>query len=302
MVTEILLAAFNGEKYLAPQVESLLSQEEKCPILCRDDGSSDHTMEILKRYPVRIVTGPPTGSPQGNFLELIKESRGDYLFFADQDDVWKKEKTRRLLAKMREGEKRYGAQTPLLVHCDLLATDESGEILYPSLFRHQQWDPAARTLPRLLVQNNVTGCAMLVNRPLKDLMQKARAEDMYMHDWWAALLAASFGRILFVDEPLVCYRQHGDNQKGASRAGMARRAGRALAQLQKGKDRVALTYRNAEAFYRVYQEMLPAEAKACIQQFLKIPKKGKIGRVFAILKGGYRMQSAVTRWGHLFFC
>jgi len=303
MVTEILLAAYNGEKYLPALFTSLAAQtyQGEMRITCRDDGSHDNTLEILKNSPAHMISGPATGSPKGNFMQLLKHSTGDILFFCDQDDVWAAEKVSLLVEKMQRAQEAYGGDTPILVHCDLSVVDEGGNMLCPSMFRRQQWDGAANTLARLMVQNNVTGCAMCVNRPLRDLMLMADSKDMFMHDWWAALVAAAFGRIVFVDKPLVYYRQHGGNQVGASKSSMAVRAKNALAHMEKGRRRIALTYEQAHNFLRIYGDILPREQKQCVENYLKIPSMGKIARMRGIAKGGYLMQSPVTRVGQMFF-
>ena len=112
-------------------------------------------------------------------------------------------------------ETQYGADTPLLIHSDCSLINQAGDITGSSFFRHQGWDPDALTLPRLLVQNNVTGCTLIMNHSLCRLIAAhADAKNLFMHDWFIALTAASFGRVAFVDRPLTRYRQHGGNAVG----------------------------------------------------------------------------------------
>ena len=296
---DVLLAVYNGEKTLPRQLESLKKQTQPVHILWQDDGSTDGSCALLKDE--QQVCVPHTKGVTGNFMSLLSASTGEYAMFCDQDDLWHPDKVEKTLQKMREGEALYGKDTPLLVHTDLRVTDGEGNEWHPSLFAHQKWDPKANTLNRLLVQNNVTGCTVMVNRPLKELLLKANSGQMVLHDWWAALTAAAFGHILFVNEPTMDYCQHGKNQVGASRSGILARAMKALAAWQKGKARVNLTYTHAANFLFCYKEELSCTAKEMLEIYLEIPKKSKISRVLALHKGGYTMQNVLTRLGHDLF-
>ncbi|MBQ8536733.1 MAG: glycosyltransferase family 2 protein [Clostridia bacterium] len=295
---DVLIAVYNGEKVLPRLLKSLEEQRVKGQILWQDDGSTDHSRDLMPGQEVKLNH---TKGAKGNFMSLLAASENEYAMFCDEDDVWHPDKIEKTLLKMQEGERLYGKDTPLLVHTDLRVTDGEGKELHASMFRHQGWDPGANTLNRLLVQNHVTGCTVMVNKALKELLLKVDAEQMFMHDWWAALTAAAFGRVLFVEEPTIDYYQHGSNQVGASKKGLVTRGMKALGAWQKGKERVRLTYRHARAFYEAYQAFLPPEAKKCVENFLAIEKKNKFCRIIALQKGGYLMQSRVTRIGHMIF-
>lgn len=295
---DVLIAVYNGEKVLPRLLTSLNEQTVKGHILWQDDGSSDASREMMPGKEVKI---PHEKGAKGNFMSLLKASEKEYAMFCDEDDVWHPDKIEKTLLKMQEGEKMYGKDTPILVHTDLRVTDGEGKEIHSSMFRHQGWDPQANTLNRLMVQNNVTGCTVMINRALKELLIKADADQMFMHDWWAALTAAAFGKVLFVEETTIDYYQHGSNQVGASKKGLVARGMKALGAWQKGKQRVKLTYAHSRAFYEAYEDILPQEAKQCVENFLAIEKKNKLCRIIALQKGGYRMQSKVTRLGHMIF-
>ncbi|MHB8877671.1 MAG: glycosyltransferase family protein [Myxococcaceae bacterium] len=140
----------------------------------------------------------------------------DYVFLCDQDDVWKPSKLGSSLATMVELERRFGDEGPLLVHTDLIVTDERLRPLHPSMLAHQGLHHEAESpLEVLLVQNFVTGCATVVNRALLRLALPL-PDSCPMHDWWLALCAAASGHLGFVPEPSVWYRQHSGNEVGAS--------------------------------------------------------------------------------------
>ena len=199
--TAVLLATYNGSKHLPALLDSLLAQTDpEFTVLLQDDGSEDDTVALLTglcakdpRFSFGTEQGQHLG-PAGNFLSLIRQTDADYTLLCDQDDLWENDKIAVLKEAMKEMETEYGADTPLLVHSDCSLISEEGDPVGNSFFRHQGWDPNAVTLPPLLVQNNVTGCTLIMNAPLLSLIAShARAKDLFMHDWFIALTAASFG-------------------------------------------------------------------------------------------------------------
>ena len=199
-------------------------------------------------------------------------------------------------------ESEYGSDVPLLVHSDCSLIDEEGKPVGDSFFAHQGWDPAAVTLPRLLVQNNVTGCTLIMNAPLTKLIaENAKAKELFMHDWFIALTAASFGHIAFVSRPLTRYRQHGDNAIGASKKSLPVRALSALMDRDKARRRILLTYTHTQVFRKLYEGKLPADALGVVDAYLATRRMRKIPRVLAVRRMGCLMQSPVTRMGQLLF-
>ncbi len=312
VVTEILLACYNGKKYLTQLLDSLGAQEQAdFRVLMQDDGSQDGTREILQRRAeadsrfqlLEDASSNRIHGAIGNFWSLLGQAQGEYTALCDQDDVWHADRLRAGLEAMRDAEARWGRETPLLVHSDARVVDAAGQVLHESFFAHQGWDFRAVGLARLLVQNNVTGCTLLMNRPLRALaLRCGDPKKMHMHDWFLALTAAAFGHVVCLPRPLVDYRQHGDNEMGASAAGLAERGVRALSARERGKARIALTYRHTRDFAAAYGPLLPPRARETIERYLALEQKTKPARVWGILRGGYRMQSPVTRAGQIFFC
>jgi len=308
-MVSILLATYNGEKYLPQQLASLQAQTlHDFRILWQDDGSSDSSAALLRadaeadsRFRPGMQQGQHLGAA-GNFISLMRQDDAPYSALCDQDDVWSQDKLMRCLQAMQEAEARFGTDTPLLVHHDCRVTDGDGAVLRNSFFRHQGWDPTANTLPRLLVQNNVTGCTCLMNAPLRRLVtEHARADQLFMHDWFIALTAAAFGYIVYVDEPLLDYRQHGRNVLGASRRGLLQRGLTALSAPAKARERIALTYRHTRMFRDAFSDRLPPEARAVIDVYLAVEDLPKLRRIRALRRDGYLMQSRITRLGQYLF-
>lgn len=306
---QVLLATYNGETYLPQQLESLRTQTATdFTVLMQDDGSTDGTLPLLKswtkrdpRFQLSTDCGQHYGA-KGNFLSLIRQSTADYVALCDQDDEWMPVRLQRCREALQAAEAQYGASVSLLVHSDARLVSSDEQLLQESFFRHQGWDPTAVTLPRLLVQNNVTGGTLMMNAALCRLVAKhGDAQTMHMHDWFIALTAAAFGHVLFIDEPLENYRQHGINVMGASRKTLIQRGIKALSAWEKGKKRIALTYTHTRAFRNAYGDTLPDEARSIIDRYLATEKQGKLQRVLAVQRGGYTMQSTVTRLGQILF-
>ena len=224
MLVDVLLATYNGSKYLEDQLDSIFSQTyQNFRILISDDGSSDSTMVILKayekRFGERLIVIPNLTAGGGlvrNFENLMRTSLEDNLskwaFFCDQDDVWFPEKIERMLKEMIRIENLSGENTPCLVHSDLVVVDENLKIIFPSFSKCQLMDPSNCSPVSLLSVNQVTGCATMVNRSLLK-MALPLPGAIIMHDWWCGLISSS-GHRYFIKAPLILYRQHNSNQVG----------------------------------------------------------------------------------------
>jgi len=223
---EILVATYNGERFLAPLLNSLLAQSLTANILIRDDRSTDQTQAIIDSYievhPNRIRQVPHDGGPAGasrNFSNLLSAATAEYVMLADQDDVWDHDKTAVCLAEMARMEAMAGKAIPVLVHTDVRVVDQDLELLSPSFFEFQGLDRKRMGLPDLLGQNVVTGCTAMLNRALYRLASPVPPEAV-MHDWWIALVAAGLGHIGFVNRATLSYRQHDHNTLGAQSSGL----------------------------------------------------------------------------------
>lgn len=227
----VLLSTYNGEKFLGEQLESLLTQShENFILVVRDDGSRDKTVSILESYArdhsERIFLLPNDGENKGasgGFAFLVdyvlnnKESLGltsAYMMFCDQDDTWFPEKIEKLLALMLATEADNDSALPILVHSDLEVVSEQNTVIAKSLIRYQGLEIDRNSFPNLVISNLVTGCTALIN---ESLAEKALPipENAIMHDWWLALVATAFGKLVYLNAPLVHYRQHGNNTIGA---------------------------------------------------------------------------------------
>lgn len=221
---DILLATFNGARFLAEQLQSIEAQTHgNWQLIVRDDDSSDETLAILERFARRhsgqvhiLRDGRGRLGVRGNFEALLEASDSPYFMFCDQDDVWLPEKIGWLLHSLLGLEERQGSGVPLLVHSDLIIVDETLRPLHKSYWRYARLiDSSARRPPaRLMLRNYVTGCALIGNAALRRAALPFPREAR-IHDWWMALVAAVLGEIAEHEAPTVLYRQHQRNELGA---------------------------------------------------------------------------------------
>ncbi len=309
-LVDILLATWNGAPYLPAQIDSILGQtHDNWRLLIRDDGSSDDTVAIVRRYadahPDRIRVLESDGrnlGAAGNFAALLERSTADYVMFCDQDDVWLPEKTATLLAELQGIEREHGTQCPVLVHSDLTVADRDLNAVASSFWAYQRLNPAkGRFLNRLLIQNAATGCAMMINRSLRQVAVPVPA-GARMHDWWIALAAAAFGEIGYVPRPLVMYRQHGDNTLGAKRWDVFTllrllATGLFLRMCREKQALLATTQEQAAVFARIYADRLTQEQLQLVRAYASIPERNFVARRIIVLRHGFLLDGLLKKLG-----
>ena len=221
----IVLATYNGEKYLAQQIKSIQAQTvSNWTLLVRDDGSIDDTKALLGKCAapdtrIRILNdklGRLGGTRNfGALMRTAAAQTADIVFFSDQDDVWLPDKMFKQLQLLHDLEDRYGVGMPVLTYSDMEVVDQHLRQIRPSFMRYQRQRHEPRNpLHVLLTQNFVAGCTVAINRPLLEFAIPL-PDEIQLHDWWLAVCAAACGRIGYIDEPLVQYRQHASNEVGA---------------------------------------------------------------------------------------
>lgn len=222
---DILLATYNGEKYLPGQLESLRGQTyANWRLLFSDDGSSDSTPEIIRAECGRdsrmfdVSTSTRHRSALKNFLYLLSKADADFVMFCDQDDVWLPDKIERSLQRMQElGNSAASCDVPLLVYGDCKVVNQNLELINPSFVSTLSFSPYTITLAQLLVSNVVQGCTIMMNRALVEQVLTASCwEGFDYHDHIVAAVAMSTGLVSFISEPLLLYRQHEGNEVGVN--------------------------------------------------------------------------------------
>lgn len=273
---DVLLATFQGARFLEEQLESILTQSHpSLHLFVRDDGSSDQTVPILKKwmeiYPHKItfLSFDKHLGIQGNFSELMKVSTAPYVMFADQDDKWLRNKVEITLNQLKALERQYGSHLPLLVHTDLKVVDQNLNEIAPSFWTYSGLNPDQASLNRVLSQNITTGCTALMNRTLVDLASPIPSTAI-MHDWWIALVAACFGHIEFVDQQTILYRQHQSNDTGARKYGLLSFLQQTVKEKKRKSNCLRQTYQQAQSLLDQYKEQLPDEKRALLQAYVNM--------------------------------
>nr|WP_299241740.1 glycosyltransferase family 2 protein [uncultured Halomonas sp.] len=218
---DVILTTYEGESYLAEQLDSLLAQRDvSFQVLICDDGSTDRTQKILYSYveslpgKIKILPIKERLGVKDNFARLMAHSTAFHIAFCDQDDIWHEDKIKITFERMLEEEKRAPG-VPILVHSDLRVVDSDGSVIADSFFDYQKLPKKVASLNEALVKNNVTGCTVMLNRAAIDIAMPI-PDEAIMHDWWIACKVIQAGGIIsFIDRPLIDYRQHGANTIGA---------------------------------------------------------------------------------------
>lgn len=297
MIT-VLVAAYQGEKYLEEQLDSILSQTlTDLNIVISDDGSTDGTWELMRRYvsqyPGRVrclrhIQNKP-GRPDrngvnpaaANFFWLLSQAEGEYILLSDQDDVWRKDKAERMLFHMKKAEKRWGSETPVLLYSDARVVDEDLNQIDGSFLKFQHIDPRRTSLNEVLVENPVTGGAIMFNAALLPYVRKAPGQCV-MHDWWIALAASCFGKIKCVREPLYDYRQHGNNTLGARKTGSVQDIRRRLQRGEQVREQYDRMFAQASCFLNRYGNQLTQRQIDALKAFISLPYQGVFRRMRTI--------------------
>lgn len=288
---DILLSTYNGAEFLEQQLKSIFSQSyQDFRLIIRDDNSTDNTKLIIeyfkKKYPDRITVleNSQNIGVRKSFSKLLAYSESPYTMFADQDDFWLQDKVLKSLKKMKELEVSYGKKTPLLVHSDLIVVDKDLEEVCGSFWSFSGLEPKeGECLSRLLVQNDVTGCTMILNEALRHLV-KSIPDEALMHDWWIALASSAFGYIGIIKEPLILYRQHGRNALGAQRYQFFRELRRKSTELSKPQVRTDI---QASKFLEFFSSKMSHNQEALVHDYLALNKSSFLKQKYLILKHGF---------------
>lgn len=311
--TAVLLATHNGEEYLSEMLRSLELQSYQDFVCCiHDDGSTDRTRKIIFDYVVRsprqfcILDYPAQGSAKANFLSMLEHVEADYYLYADQDDVWLPEKINAMMNEMvqleneeffiqEESKARVNdhtmtvadpTHTPLLVYSDMIVVDKDMSVISDSFHRYIGRNPYRLRYQDILIDNPAAGCSMMFNRALRNkVIEYTDVSEIEMHDSWTLLLASLFGIIKYMDAPLLCYRQHDDNEMGAKRSETTgERVRRNLSEIFSGRffrDKKEFHDRMRKNAHQLLQVSgLSEETRRTLTEFCDLSKKSK----------GYRMR------------
>jgi glycosyltransferase involved in cell wall biosynthesis len=202
---DVVLATFNGELFIDEFLESLAGQEEvNIHLIVSDDGSTDSTLEIIKRYEskfhkVTVLIGPRKG-PMSNFFFLLRASQGNFVALADQDDVWHQDHLINSINRIRS------EALPAMTFSAVEQFDDLNESvnIWPLEYRGPRF-------PGIIFENTARGCTIVLNGQARDLINIKEPKNAIMHDWWILLLLQLYGSVNYESRPEIRYRLHAQN-------------------------------------------------------------------------------------------
>ncbi len=212
----VLLSTYNGEKFLKDQLDSIFHQIDVCVyLIVRDDGSKDCTMDILKEYQfdhsnMKIIKAKKNLGACGSFFDLMaQENHTEYYALADQDDIWDQDKLKKAILMLD----RLPGDKPAMYYSNLRIVDENNVFIRNS---HSQPHIAVREYS-FLSDTLPTGCTIVYNRCLSQIISEKRPSRFSMHDTWLYCVCSLFGNIVYDFTPHINYRQHGSNAVGTAK-------------------------------------------------------------------------------------
>jgi glycosyltransferase involved in cell wall biosynthesis len=288
----VLLCTFNGDCFIDEQLESILRQQGvQVHVFASDDGSRDQTLHVLNAFRgwwgesrVSIYRGPGRGYVANFFSLVCSDIEADYFAYADQDDVWDRDKLSRAITALAA----LGDEKPAL-YCSRtrLITRDGAPSGFSPRFKK---DPA---FANALIQNIGSGNTMVLNRKARDLLRAVGPVDVPSHDWWTYILvSAAGGTLLYDSTPCVSYRQHHGNVIGSNMTWRDRLARFSLA--LRGRNR-AWNSRNIVVLLK-NRAMLSAENLQILERFSAARDASLLPRLLGMWRSGVYAQSS---WGNL---
>ncbi len=215
---DILMATYNGEKYLKEQVESILNQSySNFRLIISDDCSTDKTREILSEYEkkdkrIEVYYQEKNLGYVKNFEFLLERVKNEIYMLSDQDDYWLPEKIEKTYNKLNE-------EDADLVFTDLIVVDDNKRVINPSFNKlmnlEKKIQKTIETYELVYLYNCVTGCTIMGKKMmLNKILPIPKKSKHLIHDHWIALVTSMNGKVVYLDERLIEYRQHSNNQIG----------------------------------------------------------------------------------------
>jgi glycosyltransferase involved in cell wall biosynthesis len=283
----VVLCTYNGETYLKPMLDSLHAQT--LPIdqmIVSDDGSTDNTLNMLDEH--IVLKGPEQGFAQ-NFMSVFHtvDTPGDFIAFADQDDVWFENKLERAVKKLKQ----FPENIPALYGCRTEIIDAQGKHLgFSPLFSKKP------SFANALVQNIAGGNTMVINRAAWNLIKACPLQSVVSHDWWFYLLVSAAGGHVYYDhEPAVYYRQHDNNLVGANNSWRARCHRIKMLMQNRFKHWNDINIANLKQ----HEHQLTHDNKIILANFIQSRESSLFGRIIYFYRSGVYRQ---TRLGMLGLC
>ena len=254
----VILSTYNGEKYISQLVESVLNQiEVDVEIFVRDDGSTDSTIDILKNFKdsrIKITKGKNL-KPAQSFLAALRNCQSaDYYAYCDQDDVWYPNK----LVTAINAIENTGISEPVLYMSTYDVVDSNLKKIMTFDMHYEK----THSLGETIVYRSPSGCTMVFNHALKQIISRERPDYIRMHDFWTLMIAESMHfKIITESVPLIMYRQHENSTVGITPTRLTRLK-RLIKSATKGNNE---RWRQAKCLYDCYRNDLPDDSKDLLE-------------------------------------
>lgn len=300
----VLLAAYEGEKFLPEQIESILKQIKpntlNVKITIGTDPSNDRTRDIAENYARshqaidHIANKYPSGSALANFgklMELASKSDSEYFALADQDDYWHEDKLIKSFRRITEIEKSSEKGIPILIFTDSQIVNEDLSLVSESFWMHERLDPrVCNNYKKLTFQNVGQGCTFLFNRELLELALPLPKEAR-MHDHWLMLVASVFGITSYIEEPTLSYRQHSSNVVGSEGHSWFKSINRVIHKAHTIKSAIYASEAQANAFFERFNDKMNPEQRHFFQVASKLSSLSGVQKRAFLLKNRIKMST-----------
>lgn len=212
----VLMSTYNGEKYLQEQIDSILDQKNvDVNLIIRDDGSSDNTKDIVKRYvkkydSISFYEGKNLGVGKSFYKLLCDAPESDYYAFSDQDDIWLPDKLSRAISFIKDNQNEESQ--PIVYVSNQTIIDKNGIIIKQRFLKEPKHD-----LFDCINNNVLCGCTMVLNQYLRCFLtdkNRLPSDDVIkvrIHDTWIVLAANVVGDVIYDPDGRILYRQHNSN-------------------------------------------------------------------------------------------
>ncbi len=312
----IIMSTYNGARYVAQQIDSILNSDyTDWSLFITDDVSKDDTIDIIRQYvalyPERItlyknITNKGAGR---NFLETLysfnrrehaieglpkSSNEAQYYMFCDQDDVWEKTKIEDTLYRMKLMEKKYGKDKPALVFTDAMVVNSRLKVTDSSFYKSNRLKVNNTGFAGLLMENKCIGCTMMINQALLDRYTVV-PEHARMHDYWIALIASAFGHISYLPAKTLKYRQHEDNVIGG--CNYTSYISNRISNFKAQKNSLKENWLQAEEFEKIYGDSLDEKKRILLSRFIDMQDKSWYKRRVCMVKNGFLKSGLIRNLG-----
>lgn len=200
----VCIATYNGERFIKRQLETILQQIGKDDeIIISDDKSTDNTIKIIKAINAPVIHLYINEGEHGytpNFENALKHARGEYIFLADQDDIWMPNKVETCMKFLIAYD---------LVVSDAIIVDREENLLYTSFFEKRRH---YTTFWGNMLTMGYIGCCMAFRKNiLSKVLPFPPNHKLCTHDNWILITGLRFYRVKFLKEKLIAYRRHDKN-------------------------------------------------------------------------------------------